>query len=187
MEIDQHEIKIVALYFGANWCPISRIFTTILAEFYNEIYLENIEKKQLEIIYVPLDKSQEDFDSHYTEMPWMAYNFGDEKIKALKEKYDVRSIPMIVVLDTDTQKAISIRGRKEVQDHGLQAFEMWKDIQKRQEWSFDTLDYPITKVVTEEARIGEEIYTAYQKAEKEKKQALAKANQNKAYEGKKGK
>lgn len=36
-EYEQHDIKIIGLYFAAHWCPSSRNFTKILIDFYNEI------------------------------------------------------------------------------------------------------------------------------------------------------
>lgn len=44
----------------------------------------------------------------------MAFKQGDPKIKALKAKYKVKSVPYLVVVDTDTGKTISTRGRKDV-------------------------------------------------------------------------
>lgn len=72
-EIEDHNVKIVALYFAAYYCPSSRNFTKILSEFYNEI---NLDEKKFEIIYVSLDHNDE-FDKAYLEMPWMAFNPKD--------------------------------------------------------------------------------------------------------------
>jgi len=47
-------------------------------------------------------------------MPWMAFKNGDAHIKALKNKYKIKSIPSLVVIDADTGKTISTRGRKDV-------------------------------------------------------------------------
>lgn len=83
-EILQFDVKIVGIYFGSYWCPASRNFTKILTEFYNEI---NIDEKQFEIIYIPIDRNEEQFTNAYAEMPWLSLHFGDEKIDVLKKRY----------------------------------------------------------------------------------------------------
>jgi len=75
-EIEDHNVKIVAIYFAAYFCPASRNFTWILSEFYNEI---NLDEKQFEIVYASMDRNDE-FDKAYTEMPWMAFNPKDSWI-----------------------------------------------------------------------------------------------------------
>ena len=99
----------MGIYFAAYFCPASWNFTRTLAEFYNEI---NLDEKQFEVIFASLDK--EDFSKAYAEMPWMAFKQADPWIKALKAKYKVKSVPYLVVVDTDTGKTISTRGRKDV-------------------------------------------------------------------------
>ena len=68
-EFEDHNVKIVGIYFAAYFCPASRNFTRTLAEFYNEI---NLDEKQFEIIFASMDKG-DDFSKAYAEMPWMAF------------------------------------------------------------------------------------------------------------------
>ena len=82
-EYEMHEVQFVALYFGAYWCPVSRNYTKILSEFYNEINM--FDKKMFEVIYVPMD--QETFDDAYEEMPWMSFKPDDPIIQTLKKRY----------------------------------------------------------------------------------------------------
>ena len=66
---------------------------------------------------MPCDASEDEHKSNYSLMPWTALRFGDEHIKALRDKYAVTSIPYLVVVDPHHDcEVISIRGRKEVQD-----------------------------------------------------------------------
>ena len=39
-EIEDHNVKLVGIYFAAYFCPSSWNFTRILSEFYNEINLD---------------------------------------------------------------------------------------------------------------------------------------------------
>ncbi len=48
----------VGLLFSANWCAPCKCFLNILKDFYSEV---NIDKKKCEILYVPTDKTEEDF------------------------------------------------------------------------------------------------------------------------------
>ncbi len=92
------EIKIVALYFGAKYCTPCRPFTQKLIEFYNEI---NHEEKVFEVIYFGFDQTQGDFNETIQGMPWLSYEFRDEK--KLKFYYEFREqiagIPALLVLD----------------------------------------------------------------------------------------
>jgi len=109
-EYEDHNVKIVAIYFSAYFCPSSRNFTWLLAEFYNEI---NLDEKQFEIIFASFDKG-DDFSKAYAEMPWMAFKKGDPHVLALKNKYKIKSVPSLIVLDAETGRTISTRGRKDV-------------------------------------------------------------------------
>ena len=64
-ECGVEEIKnasFVGLLFSANWCPPCKCFLAILKDFYSEV---NIDGKKCEIVYVPMDKSEEEFREHY--------------------------------------------------------------------------------------------------------------------------
>ena len=76
----------MALYFAAYWCPASRNFTRILNEFYSQ---RNLDDKEFEVIYVSLDRTEEQFELAYDEMQWLSFHFGDEKIKQLKDRFEV--------------------------------------------------------------------------------------------------
>ena len=61
--------KLVALYYSMHTCPPCREFTPLLSSLYEEV---NEDKKVIEIIYFSGDKSDEQFDEYFTEMPWLA-------------------------------------------------------------------------------------------------------------------
>ena len=66
--------KYLAIFFGASYCPPCQTFLRILKEFYAEV---NIDSKQCEILYVSLDKTEQDFIEDYAQMPWLAVPFHD--------------------------------------------------------------------------------------------------------------
>jgi len=55
--------QFLGLLFTANWCPPCKCFLSVLKEFYNEV---NIDKKQCEILNVPMDKSEDEYKEHYS-------------------------------------------------------------------------------------------------------------------------
>lgn len=115
------ENSLVCLYFAGKWCPLCAPFTSILIDFYNEI---NIEEKLLEIIFVSRDKNKEEFEEVYKEMPWLAFPFGDSRIKKLTEAHDVKGIPILIVLKKNGE-AITINGKRDIMTEGYDVFQKW--------------------------------------------------------------
>ena len=158
-------MKIVGIFFGCYWCPASRNFSKILTEFYNEI---NIDEKQFELIYSPLDRTEEQFTNSYSEMPWLSLHFGDERVAALKKRYEILSIPSMIILDVETGKSISIRGRKDVQD--LDAWPLWKKRREAEEFCFEVPFHSVSHTITEEAKLGQIEYNKWKQEEFERKE-----------------
>lgn len=71
----------VGLLFSSGWCPPCKTFLNILKDFYNEV---NIDKKKCEVVYVPMDKSEDDYKEHYSHMPWLSIPFNDPRVHALR-------------------------------------------------------------------------------------------------------
>ncbi|XP_022313533.2 tryparedoxin-like [Crassostrea virginica] len=89
----------VGLYFSAHWCPPCRGFTPVLADLYNRLKENN---QSIEIIFVSSDRDEGSFNEYYNEMPWHALPFSDRDAKQkLADKYGVRGIPTLVILDKD--------------------------------------------------------------------------------------
>ncbi|XP_076076116.1 nucleoredoxin-like [Mytilus galloprovincialis] len=101
--------KVVGLYFSAHWCPPCRSFTPELARKYTK-YKQQY--PSFEIVFVSSDRSENDFDSYFSEMPWLALPFNEEgKKNKLMAQFGVRGIPALVILNGDTGKVISKDGR----------------------------------------------------------------------------
>ena len=50
------DAKYLGLFFSAGWCPPCKLMLKPLKDFYSDI---NMEKKQMEILYIPADKKEE--------------------------------------------------------------------------------------------------------------------------------
>eukprot|EP00413_Alexandrium_margalefii_P031042 CAMPEP_0204559914 /NCGR_PEP_ID=MMETSP0661-20131031/32303_1 /ASSEMBLY_ACC=CAM_ASM_000606 /TAXON_ID=109239 /ORGANISM="Alexandrium margalefi, Strain AMGDE01CS-322" /LENGTH=154 /DNA_ID=CAMNT_0051567187 /DNA_START=69 /DNA_END=533 /DNA_ORIENTATION=+ len=102
--------KFVMLYFSAHWCPPCRGFTPQLAAKYQASAAEN----QIEVVFVSSDQDEGGFTNYYNDMPWLALPFADRDRKAkLGEKYGVRGIPTLVVLD-GAGELVTTEGRAQV-------------------------------------------------------------------------
>lgn len=99
--------KTVCLYFSAHWCPPCRAFTPMLAKLYKKL---TEDKKNVEVVFVSSDRSEESFGQYLDTMPWLAVPFGDPRIDQIKNLFAVDGIPMLVVLD-DKGDVITLNGR----------------------------------------------------------------------------
>jgi len=87
----------IGLYFSAHWCPPCRGFTPKLAEYYNAGL-----KEKMEIIFVSSDKSDEDFNGYFKDMPWLALPYAKRAEKdTLSEALGVAGIPSFCILNPD--------------------------------------------------------------------------------------
>jgi nucleoredoxin len=103
--------KTVGLYFSAHWCPPCRGFTPQLATFYNEMKTAN---KNLEIIFVSSDNSDEEYKEYLDEMPWYAIPYDDKRKDKLDKLFEISGIPSLIILEGATGKVITENGRSMV-------------------------------------------------------------------------
>ncbi|RWS04874.1 nucleoredoxin-like protein 2 isoform X2 [Dinothrombium tinctorium] len=115
--------QLIGFYFGAGWCAPCRIFTTLLADAYNQIKRDGHE---FEIIYVSSDQNVQKFQSYFSELhgDWLAIPFRHEAIKALRQRFRIKGVPVLVIIRTDGT-VITDEGRADIQAKGVHAFEHW--------------------------------------------------------------
>ena len=78
------QAKYLGLFFSSEWCPPCKNFLNMLKDFYSEV---NIDGKECEIMYVSMDKSEDEFRDHYSQMPWLTIPFMDDRIPQLKTRF----------------------------------------------------------------------------------------------------
>ncbi len=126
-ELDNYKVmiilisQIVGLYFSAHWCDPCRDFTPKLAEFYQEV---NKTEKNLEIIYISSDQTEEEFQEYFSTMPWLAIEYNDPKISQFIESYGTGAIPSLVILKRNG-KTFRVNVQKEVRKDGIEAYYAW--------------------------------------------------------------
>jgi nucleoredoxin len=113
----------VALYFSANFCKPCHEFLPMLKDFYEEV---NEDEKQVELVYVSLDKSQEEQEKYHQQQGnWPRIAFSDAAAReSLKAKFGVEKIPSIIVLDDLRENAKCYDGVNDVRNMGPMAFDM---------------------------------------------------------------
>ncbi|MAS91734.1 MAG: hypothetical protein CMO55_00945 [Verrucomicrobiales bacterium] len=122
VEIEELEGKIVGLYFSAHWCGPCRLFTPVLAEFY-----ETHKEQDFEIIFISFDKSNTEKQNYMREagMKWLTMKgAGNRKAKQLAEEFQVQGFPTLLILD-DSGKLITPNGRADVITSSETALERW--------------------------------------------------------------
>ncbi|CAL1281400.1 unnamed protein product [Larinioides sclopetarius] len=115
--------EIIAFYFSAHWCPPCRMFTPVLADFYEEVKDKGL---PFEIIFVSSDRSEDALFDYMSEAhgDWLAVPYGSQTVDQLKKKFNVQGIPMLIVTRKDGT-VISTNGRSDVESKGVKAFNDW--------------------------------------------------------------
>jgi nucleoredoxin len=91
-------------------CPPCRGFTPVLAEKFKA----SAEAKGIAVVFASSDRDQKAFDEYYGEMPWLAVPFNAREVKEnLGDKYGVRGIPCLVVLDSNGE-LVTKEGRGQI-------------------------------------------------------------------------
>ena len=94
--------KRVALYFAAGWCPMCTSFEPSLLKFRAA---SESSKKNVEIIYVPSDRSETDVITRTTAMNMMSVPIGEEA-DAMKKKYKIWAGAECRKLGTDRRSGV---------------------------------------------------------------------------------
>ena len=110
----------VALYFSAHWCPPCRRFTPLLSAFvreWDEAAAESDDEadrdpavatpgNHLTCVFVSRDQNEEAFREYHETMCFPAVAFdAHEAREALLARYNIQSLPTLLVVDAGTGEA----------------------------------------------------------------------------------
>jgi nucleoredoxin len=129
-EVDASEVfkaPVIIYYFSAHWCPPCQKFTPGLIDAYNTW---NKNEKQIEIVFVSLDKKETEFKDYYGKMPWLALPFKDSRIGKLAEKYEPPGIPFVAIVDKE-ENLLSDNGYEDLSLLKTKAIDEWKKLYKK--------------------------------------------------------
>ena len=81
-----------------------------------------MKEKKIEIIFISADSTEEEMIDYMKEShgPWLAIKYGDELAEKLNQAFDVRGIPMLVVMrkkENDEWTQVTTNGREIVQSN----------------------------------------------------------------------
>ena len=99
VELDTLNDKVVGVYFSAHWCGPCRKFTPGLVEYRNK------NKDKFEVIFVSSDRTKEAKEKYMEEnkMEWPSVPWRSANSNTLSQKYGVRGIPYLVLLNDEGQ------------------------------------------------------------------------------------
>ncbi|KAF7123828.1 hypothetical protein RHSIM_Rhsim12G0116600 [Rhododendron simsii] len=110
--------KNILLYFSAHWCPPCRAFTPKLVEIYHQIKAKD---DAFELIFISSDRDQPSFEEYFSEMPWLALPFEDDRKEYLDRIFKVQGIPTLVAIGP-TGRTVTTEARKLIMHHGADAY-----------------------------------------------------------------
>ena len=117
------DCTILGVLFSAGWGSPCRIFNKDLIRIYNQM---NDGEKIFEIIQVSFDNNEDDFKKSIVGLPWKFLPLQSDKIKTLKEKYNVLTIPKFFPVDKKGN-SLSDRGREDLLEYGVDICEKWNE------------------------------------------------------------
>ena len=118
-----YDCTLLCVLFTSSWGSPCRIFNKDLIKIYDEI---NDGEKILEIIHVSFDREEGEFKNGIAELPWKFLPFNCEKIKSLKEKFGVLTIPKIYPINKNGD-ILSKHGRDSIYKYGVSIVEKWNE------------------------------------------------------------
>ena len=108
--------KVIGLYFSADWCGPCRQFTPELVSFYERMNNRRGKKDQFEIVWVSRCRDGNSYAQYFSHMPWKALPPEEamgERGQQLGDKYKVKSIPSLVLID-DLGNTITLDARNKI-------------------------------------------------------------------------
>jgi protein-disulfide isomerase-like protein with CxxC motif len=114
---------LIGIYFASPVCPACTGFTPELVEAYGRWETQG---KSFEVVLVTTGIVLADLLEYMAEsnMPWRAVSPQSNKASSLIQRYNVRWVPTLVVIDAAT-KTVTVTGREELVQLGEGAYDFW--------------------------------------------------------------
>jgi nucleoredoxin len=114
---------VIGIYFASAGCPACGAFTPMLVDAYDQLKEDGQSFEVALITYGITEPALFDYmvDS---EMSWLAVSPLSDKVDALVQRYNVRFVPTLVIID-NAANTISLTGREELAQNGAAAYDAW--------------------------------------------------------------
>jgi hypothetical protein len=147
--------KLVGIYFGAAWCPMTTPVTELLNQHFSELLLappspgeetpsspQAVRHEGLSIVYVSSDTDAE-AAKDYLRPNWMTLPFATSErtdmkrhfltcakreMKDLGIKDRKHDIPTLIIVEGASQQVLTYHGVKDVNEYGAQAIDHWMEL-----------------------------------------------------------
>jgi nucleoredoxin len=136
------DAEFVLVYFSAHWCPPCREFTPLLKQFYENHH----EKKKFEVVFMSLDKSEEEMLDYFREAHGDYYCLQYEDTKAMSwgwgKRYHFKTIPTLLVFENSTPRKLVARCGRDMlpKDPNAEMFP-WRGADALHPASANVIDY----------------------------------------------
>jgi len=116
-------VSVIGIYFASPGCPACGAFSPLLIEAYEDLQEEG---RSFEVVMVSLGITESVLFDYMVEfqMPWLAVSPQNSKAQDLVQRYDVRWVPTLVIVDHAGQ-TLSLNGREELTLDGTAAYDRW--------------------------------------------------------------
>ena len=114
---------LIGIYFASPTCPACGSFTPLLVEAYSQLREDG---RSFEVVLVSPGISDATLLAYMEDsgMDWLAVSSRSKQANALAQRFNVRWIPTLVVIDSEGN-LVSLSGREEVTLHGAGAYDDW--------------------------------------------------------------
>lgn len=114
---------IIGIYFASPGCPACGTFNPILVDAYNQWSAEG---KSFEVVLVTAGVSLAELLDYMGEsdMPWPAVSPQSNKANSLAQRYNIRWVPTLVIID-GALNTVSLTGREELTQTGPAIYDTW--------------------------------------------------------------
>jgi nucleoredoxin len=81
--------------------------------------------KSIEVVFVTSDQDEKAFKGYFAEQGgWVAFPFGDDRIKKAKTQFGIQGIPSLIVLNGEG-KVVDAQGRTTVMSQQEKSIDKW--------------------------------------------------------------
>lgn len=117
------DAPVIGVYFASVGCSACGAFTPLLVDAYHQLEEGG---RSFEVVLVSLGVSDSALFEYMEEsdMPWLAVSPQSSKANDLVERYNVRWVPTLVIIDA-AGNTLSMTGRDEVTQEGAGAYDAW--------------------------------------------------------------